>query len=1408
MFWILRVFVLLFALSASLDLSAQSDTEFWFAAPDLQTAHGDRPILLRISAGAQSANVSISIPANPSAGVQNVFVNANSSVSVDLTPQIDLIENGTPNTVMQKGLLISSTARVSIYYDVNHNFNGDLYALKGRNALGTVFTVPMQTEFNNRTISSGLPHTADVIIVATEDGTRVDVTCKNPLSGQPATFSINLQRGETYVLTAPGITGTIKPGGTILRSNKPISVSTKDDSILLPGQNCADTAGDQLIPDLMAGTEYIVTKGYLNISPDSYYVFATQPNTTVKVNGAVVATLNAQGDHYIGRLSDPSCYLESDKPVQVFHITGIGCEVGGAVIPSVKCTGSTRVNVTRASATQTFSINVLAPTAVTGDFTINGNNTLLPANGFTIVPGTNGKWSVARITLSPTIAGTGDPVVIENPNGKFHVGIIQGTQVNTARYGYFSDFSLNGIDLQVPGRPDIDVAGGWTICYNTTALLKAVNLDANTWSWAGPNQFSSTDTSLRIPGFDTRDTGLYTVTITASGCGTASKSVRLLIDKPVAIPDAVTNGCENDSVRFFNRATGTIRALWDFGTAGKMDTTATATPRVRFNRAGDLSVKLRVTSPRGCVSDDSIHRFTLSSIPLARYEVPAVTCVNKDLTFTDRSSITTGSIVRWSWDLADGIGFRSFPANTPQTARYPVHGNKPVRLMVESQTGCLSDTFNLASFYVTPYPKPGFIVPEVCLDDANAVFTDTTRSPDGFSSFTYRWAFNEGVPPVGFGPIVPASEITAKNPSVKYRKADLYRVKLVVDARGCTDSITQPFTVNGANPLPAFDILRPDTLCANDSVRIRNLSTVDFGVVTRLEIFWDPADPTRKTVDEHPFVGKTYAWRYPDFQSPADRSYDITLRAYSGDASSCSKTITKRVTLNASPRVTFDPLPGICLDADARRITQASIDPRVAATVSFTGPGVDPDGLFHPGRADTGTHSIRFLAVSAKGCRDSADRNIIVWPLPTAAFSVSTPVCERNDITFTDRSLANAGNLIEWAWDYGDGTPTNVLTSGNAHTHIFNVWRNTTVRLRVRTDNGCLSPVRDSTLQVHPLPRPAFDLPQACLPEARVTFTNNTSIPDGTTSGLSWRWTFGDPSQPAASTAKDGQHTYFSKGTYPVKLVATSAAGCRDSVLQNFSGIFSQPRAGFQSADSACTDMNILFTDTSRTERGTFTEYFWDMGDGRNSTLPVFRHAYGTAGTYRVSVFANTSIGCRSDTAVKTINVFAYPQITAGPDLFVLDDGQKQVQATATGTITAYRWSPPDYLSDTTILKPVIVRPQEDKTYTLTVTGRGGCISRDDMNMTVLRLPTPPNTFTPNGDGINDGWDVRYLDQYPGCVVEVFNTQGKMLFRSIGYQTPWDGRHNGNALPAGTYYYVIDPRNGRKKMAGYITILR
>ena len=57
-------------------------------------------------------------------------------------------------------------------------------------------------------------------------------------------------------------------------------------------------------------------------------------------------------------------------------------------------------------------------------------------------------------------------------------------------------------------------------------------------------------------------------------------------------------------------------------------------------------------------------------------------------------------------------------------------------------------------------------------------------------------------------------------------------------------------------------------------------------------------------------------------------------------------------------------------------------------------------------------------------------------------------------------------------------------------------------------------------------------------------------------------------------------------------------------------------------------------------------------------------------------------------------------------------------------------------------------------------------------------------------------------------MIEVYNTTGQLIFRSIGYNNPWDGTMNGKQLPVGTYYYVVDPKNGRSKIPGYVTIIR
>jgi gliding motility-associated-like protein len=80
--------------------------------------------------------------------------------------------------------------------------------------------------------------------------------------------------------------------------------------------------------------------------------------------------------------------------------------------------------------------------------------------------------------------------------------------------------------------------------------------------------------------------------------------------------------------------------------------------------------------------------------------------------------------------------------------------------------------------------------------------------------------------------------------------------------------------------------------------------------------------------------------------------------------------------------------------------------------------------------------------------------------------------------------------------------------------------------------------------------------------------------------------------------------------------------------------------------------------------------------------------------------------------------------------------------------------------------------------------------------------------ITPNGDGHNDTWKIRGLENCADCVVEVFNRWGQRLFSSVGYDKEWDGTYNNEVLPAGTYYYVVDYKDGRQPNKGAITILK
>ncbi len=82
------------------------------------------------------------------------------------------------------------------------------------------------------------------------------------------------------------------------------------------------------------------------------------------------------------------------------------------------------------------------------------------------------------------------------------------------------------------------------------------------------------------------------------------------------------------------------------------------------------------------------------------------------------------------------------------------------------------------------------------------------------------------------------------------------------------------------------------------------------------------------------------------------------------------------------------------------------------------------------------------------------------------------------------------------------------------------------------------------------------------------------------------------------------------------------------------------------------------------------------------------------------------------------------------------------------------------------------------------------------------------NTFSPNGDGVNDTWAIKYIESYPNCTVDIFNRWGARIFSSIGYGQQWDGQLSGSPLPTGTYYYVINLKDKSPAQSGWVTIVR
>jgi gliding motility-associated-like protein len=823
-----------------------------------------------------------------------------------------------------------------------------------------------------------------------------------------------------------------------------------------------------------------------------------------------------------------------------------------------------------------------------------------------------------------------------------------------------------------------------------------------------------------------------------------------------------------------------------------------------------------ITTTGPCVKPALTGSIKVHELPTANFTNTGALCETRDIVFTDNSNPMEGTLTNWSWNFGDPNA--SLPGN-PNTsaATNPLHnyllaGNYTVTLTVTTSNGCINTVPFTKTIVINNRPKAGFIVPEVCISDVAAIFIDTSKiASGGFSAAGYQW--NYGDP--GSGVLNTSAGV---NGTHLYTSIGQYTVRhIVTSLLGCTDTAYNPIFINAADPAANFSVTNAAALCANDSVAIVNLSTISQGSVTKVEIYWDNTGaPAVFQLDDFPAFNKVYKHSYPNFQTPATKTYNIRLVAYSGTLCFNSKIIP--VTINAAPKVQFNNMPAVCYYAPPFTITQASEVGGVPGTFAYSGPGiVNANGLFNSATAGIGTHKILYTFTStAAGCVDTASRFITVIDTASAKFSFISPTCLGTSTVFKEESTAPAGvTLANTIWNFGDGSPSENHAPGTGFTHTYANWGNYTVSMYNTSAYGCRSASKQQQVYISPVPNTAFAFGQTsiCIPNANVSFINNSTIADGTENAFTYLWNFGDITSGALNTslAKTPQlHHYNGTGPYTVTLTVTSGTGCKNTITHDVNFIHPQPKTVFNfSKPGICIGDNVVMTDVTDGLDGTVTQWFWKFSDGGSASAKQVSYLFGVAGVFDVSLYTINSNGCNSDTLTKQFTVYPYPSVDAGPDRVVLEGGSIKLQPVVSGNLLQYLWTPNTYLDNDKTEQPTASNILDDITYTLTVTGEGGCTAPPDkMFVKVLKTPKVPNTFTPNGDGINDTWKIEYLDTYPNNRVQVFTRTGQLVFESKGYKTPWDGRMNGKPLPFDTYYYIIEPENGRKPVTGYVTIVK
>jgi gliding motility-associated-like protein len=273
---------------------------------------------------------------------------------------------------------------------------------------------------------------------------------------------------------------------------------------------------------------------------------------------------------------------------------------------------------------------------------------------------------------------------------------------------------------------------------------------------------------------------------------------------------------------------------------------------------------------------------------------------------------------------------------------------------------------------------------------------------------------------------------------------------------------------------------------------------------------------------------------------------------------------------------------------------------------------------------------------------------------------------------------------------------------------------------------------------------------------------------------------------------------YAAAGLY--KVTGTTISGCQNTDSTTLK-VYPNAKATSSMGTTICEGSSTTLS------AGGGVRYQWQPAKGLSNDSaqnPIASPEDNTSYSVRVT----NEYGC-SDTSSIKIAVWKKPVADAGPDLKTRLGFPVVLKGSAKGSDVTWFWTPANDLSATTQLNPTS-NPPQTTTYTLHVNSSHGCgTASDDVQVKVFDKIIIPNAFSPNADGINDTWNIELLELFNDADINVYNRYGQVVFHSRGYSTQWNGTRNGDPLPVGTYYYIIDLKiNKEPVFKGSVTIIR